>query len=199
TGETDTTPHNPPIRAASYLQDGLNDVLIHAGYMVNEDGRFVKLKAGAARTLSEAAARAGRVRTELRRRNTHSQVVRYCSDELLAKNNFHAVLEATKSVPDRLRSMTNIDGDGAKVVRATLLPGDRPLVTINAGRTETDRSEQAGFANIAIGVVGLYRNPTSHEPKIHRDVSDEELLEAFTILSMIHRRLDDAIINPPRP
>ena len=183
----------------TYLQDGLNEVLVHAGYKVNDNGRVIKLKAGAAKTLSEAATRAGRVRVELRRRSTHSEVVRYCSDELLAKNNFHAVLEATKSVPDRLRRMTGLHGDGAKLVRDTLLPGDRPLVAINASRTETDRSEQVGFADIVRGLVGLYRNPTAHEPKIRRAVSDEELLEAFTTLSMIHRRLDGATVNSPRP
>lgn len=183
----------------TYLQDGLNEVLVHAGYKVDEQGRVARLKDGAARTLSEAATRAGRIRTELRRRGTHSEVVRYCSDELLAKNNFHAVLEATKSVPDRLRLMTGLDGDGAKIVRAALLPGDSPRVAVNSGRTETDRSEQVGVAEIALGLVGLYRNPTAHEPKIRRPVSDDELLEALTTLSMTHRRLDGATVNPPGP
>ena len=182
----------------TYLQDGLNEVLVHAGYKVNDQGRVVRLKGGAAKTLSEAATRAGTIRTELRRRSTHPEVVRYCNDELLAKNNFHAVLEAAKSVPDRLRTMTGLCGDGAEIVRAALLPGDHPLVAINSGRTKTDRSEQVGIADIALGLVGLYRNPTAHEPKIRRAVSDEELHEALTTLSMIHRRLDDATVNPPR-
>ena len=184
----------------SDLQDRLDMVLVHAGYRVNDEGRVVRLKAGAARTLSEAEERAGRLRAELGRRSTiHREVVRFCTDELLAKNNFDAVLEAAKSVPDRLRGMTGLDGDGAKIVQATLLPAGRPRVAINSGRTETDRSEQAGFANVALGLVGLYRHPTAHDPKIRRTVSDQELIEALTTLSMIHRRLDDATVNPPRP
>ena len=181
----------------TYLQDGLNEVLVHAGLRVNAKGQVARLRAGAATTLGEAALRSGRIRTELRRRSTHPEVVRYCTDELLAKNNFHALLEAAKSVPDRLRSMTGVDGDGAKVAHATLLPADRPLVAINAGITETDRGEQAGFANVVIGLIGLYRNPTAHEPKIHRTISDEELLEALTTLSMVHRRLDHATGSSP--
>lgn len=179
-----------------HLQDRLDKVLVHAGLRVNDKGQVARLKAGAATTLDEAAALTGRIRTELRRPSTHPEVVRYCTDELLAKNNFHAVLEATKSVPDRLREMTGVDGDGAKVVQETLLPADRPRVAINAGITQSDRSEQAGFANVALGLVGLYRNPTAHDPKIRRTVSDDELLEALTTLSMVHRRLDEAAVSP---
>ena len=181
----------------SYLQDGLDEVLVLVGLRINDRGQVARLRAGAATTLNEAAARSGRIRTELRRRSTHPAVVRYCTDELLAKNNFHAVLEATKSVADRLREMCEVDGDGSKVVRRSLLPADRPLVAINEGRTETDRSEQAGFANVVLGLMGLYRNPTAHEPKIHRNVSDDELLEALTILSMAHRRLDRVATTSP--
>ena len=163
---------------------------------VNDKGQVARIKAGAATTLAEAAARAGSIRTELRRRSTHPEVVRYCTDELLTKNNFHAALEAAKSVPDRLRAMTGLGGDGATVVQATLLPAKDPLVAITAGITETDRSEQSGFAKIVLGLVGLYRNPSAHEPKIHRTISDDELLEALTTLSMVHRRLDDATVHP---
>lgn len=106
----------------NYLQAGLNEVLIHAGMRINDEGQVAKVKSGAASTLTEAAARAGTIRTELRRRGTHPDVVRYCTDELLAKNNFHALLEATKSISDRLRAMTGLADDGAAIVQATLTP-----------------------------------------------------------------------------
>lgn len=51
------------------------------------------------------------------------------------------------------------------------------------------------FANVVTGLLGLDRNPTAHDPKIHRVVSDEELLEALTAMSMVHRRLDGASLN----
>jgi uncharacterized protein (TIGR02391 family) len=183
----------------SYLQTGLNEVLIHTGMRLNDKGQVAKIKAGAASTLTEAAARAGTIRTELRRRGTHPEVVRYCTDELLAKNNFHALLEAVKSISDRLRAMTGRAGDGAAIVQATLTPGSGPVVAINDGVSSTDRSEQSGFANIVFGLVGMYRNPTAHDPKILRTVTDDELLEALTTLSMVHRRLDHATVSPTQP
>ncbi|MEV5485666.1 TIGR02391 family protein [Streptomyces sioyaensis] len=39
------------------------------------------------------------------------------------------------------------------------------------------------------------RNPTAHEPRLHRTVTDEELLELLTTLSMVHRRLDGAHVT----
>lgn len=183
----------------SYLQDGLNEVLVYAGLFVNDEGQVAKLRAGKATTLTEAQQRAGTIRTELRRRSTHPEVVRYCTDELLAKNNFHATLEATKSIPARLRTLSGLNTDGANLVDHTLAPASGPLVAINGGVTKTERSEQSGFANLVTGLLGLYRNPTAHDPRLTRTVSDDELLEALTTISMVHRRLDDATVATTGP
>ncbi|MCY4134507.1 MAG: hypothetical protein OXG30_06290 [bacterium] len=40
-----------------------------------------------------------------------------------------------------------------------------------------------------------YRNPTAHDPKLHRDVTDIELVDALTAMSMVHQRLDDAAVK----
>lgn len=177
----------------SYLQDGLNEVLVYAGVFVNDKGQVAKLRAGRATTPTEAQQRAGTIRTELRRRSTHPEVVRYCTDELLAKNNFHATLEATKSIPARLRTLSGLNTDGANLVDHTLAPASGPPVAINGGVTKTDRSERSGFANLVTGLLGLYRNPTAHDPRLTRTVSDEELLEALTTISMVHRRFDATV------
>lgn len=183
----------------TYLQDGLNEVLIHSGLQVNDKGQVARVTGGKASTLTEAQERAGRIRGELRRRSTHPDVVRYCTNELLAKNNFHAVLEAAKSIPARLRTLSGLTTDGAGLVQATLTPASGPVVAINAGITDTDHSEQAGFANLVTGLLGLYRNPTAHDPRLDRTVTDDELLEALTTISMVHRRLDAATITRPGP
>lgn len=184
--------NNPALR--SRRQDDLNEVLVHTGLTVNDDGQVARLRDGAATTLDEAARRAGSLRTELRRRGTHPDVLRYCTDELLKRDNFHAVHEAAKSIPDHLRVLTGRVDDGADLVNATLTPSSGPAVAINAGRTPSDRSEQSGLANLAIGLLGLYRNPPAHDPRLRRQVSDDELLEALTAISMVHRRLDDATV-----
>ena len=174
----------------------LNEVLIYAGLAVNDKGDVVKLKGGAASTLDEAAQRAGSIRSELRRRGTHRRVLDYCTDELLRNSNFHAMLEASKSIPARLREMAGGQGDGATLADTALSPGKGPLVAINDGVSETDRAEQAGFANLAKGILGMFRNPTAHDPRLHREVTDDELLEALTMMSMVHRRLDAARCAP---
>ena len=174
----------------------LNEVLIYAGLAVNDKGEVVKLKGGAASTLDEAAQRAGSIRSELRRRGTHRRVLDYCTDELLQKNNFHAMLEAAKSIPARLREMAGVQGDGASLADSILSPGRGSIVAINDGVSESDRAEQADFASLVKGILGMFRNPTAHDPRLHRDVTDDELLEALTTMSMVHRRLDSAYPAP---
>jgi uncharacterized protein (TIGR02391 family) len=174
-------------------EETLNEVLIFAGLRIGDDG---KLYSGAAqaRTLSEAADRASSLRSELRRRGTHQQVLEYCTVEILQKNAFHASLEATKGLAQRLRDMTGHSGDGTRVADAVLALGKtgRPVLAINELRTETERDEQTGFLNLVKGLFGLYRNPVAHDPRARRVASDDELLELMTMLSMLHRRMDSA-------
>jgi hypothetical protein len=39
----------------------------------------------------------------------------------------------------------------------------------------------------------MFRNSVAYDPRLNRTIADDELLELFTTLSMIHRRLDAAI------
>lgn len=85
-----------------------------------------------------------------------------------------------------------MSGDGATLVDAALSLGKSgtPALAINSLSTQTEKDEQAGLANLVKGLGGLYRNPTAHDPRLNRSVSDEELLEVLTMVSMVHRRLD---------
>jgi len=173
-------------------QDALNEVLVFAGVRVLDDGR---LGSGPrAETLSAAAEHANSLRAELRRRGTHPDVLRYCRDEILTRNAFHAQLEASKSVFDKLRDRTGLTGDGAALVDAalSLAKTGTPLLAINNLSTQTERDEQTGLANLIKGLSGMFRNPVAHDPRIARAVTDDELLELLTTWSMIHRRLDAA-------
>lgn len=183
----------------SRRQDDLNEVLVHVGLRVNDQGQVARGPAAA--TLSEAARHASSLRAELRRRSTHPEVLRYCTLEILAKNSFHASLEAVKSVADRLRTLTGQGQgqglDGARLVDAVLMPGHGTArVAINANATGPELDEQKGLANLVKGLFSMYRNPAAHEPRLHRTVTDEELLELLTTLSMVHRRLDGAHVTP---
>lgn len=185
---------NPGLR--TLRQDALNEVLVYESLRVLDDGRIGR--GPRATTLSEAAQHASSIRAELRRRGTHPDVLRYCSTEILAKNAFHASLEATKSVFDKLRDRTGLTGDGASLVDAALALGKSgaPRLAINSLSTQTERDEQTGLANLIKGIAGMFRNPVAHDPRLKRTVADDELLELLTMLSMIHRRLDGARTTP---
>jgi uncharacterized protein (TIGR02391 family) len=176
-------------------QDQLDQVLTFAGLRIEDDGKVHRGPRSS--TLDEASRNATSLRAELRRRDTHGEVLRYCTVELLKKNNFHASLEATKSVFGRVRQMSGLSGDGAALIDAALSLGKSgvPIIAINDRASQTDRDEQTGFANLIKGLAGMFRNPVAHDPRVLRTVTDTQLLELVTSLSMVHRRLDSARVT----
>lgn len=152
-----------------------------------EDGRFGRVTV--ARTASEAAARTARLRSELERRGVHADVLRYCSEELLQDNCFHAVFEATKSVADKIRLRTGLGSDGSALVNAAFT-GSPPLLVINSYRSETEQSEQRGFVHLLNGLFGHFRNVTAHAPRVQWPIAEDDALDLFTLASYLHRRLD---------
>jgi hypothetical protein len=67
----------------------------------DDEGKLAKTRQ--ATTLNEAARVAGELVSELRRRDCHPALLTYCDEELIRKSLFHAIQEAAKSIPDRLR------------------------------------------------------------------------------------------------
>lgn len=173
-------------------REEVNIALAFAGLQVGADGKLRACER--ATTLSDAEARASRLRVELRRRNVHEDVLRHCRPELVDKNYFHAVLEATKSVAEKIRTKTGLVCDGAELAQRAL-SGKQPPLAINALATDSERSEQSGFMNLLVGAFGMFRNPTAHAPKLTWAISEDEALEALTLLSLLHRRLDRAFLT----
>lgn len=177
-----------PGRFESLRQD-VNGVLAFHGLEYRDDGRFHRVPVAA--TLSEAEQRAGRLRAALSARGAHPDVVAACRAELLADNCFHAVQEACKSVAAKLRNRSGLQGDGASLVNESLLGGS-PVLRINAFMTESEKSEQKGFANLLIGLFGTFRNPTAHTLRSAWPMDEADALDLFSIASFAHRRLDAA-------
>lgn len=177
------------------LRARVNEVLAFCGYSVGEDG---KLRiATKAQTLTEAQERAGRLRQRLMQRRVHHDVLRFCQAELVRENHFHAVFEATKSVAEKIRTLTNLTTDGADLID-TAFSLKNPLLALNTLETETERSEQSGFANLIKGIFGTFRNVTAHAPKITWPINEEDALDLLSIVSYVHRRLDNVAKVPPR-
>lgn len=177
------------------LRQNLDPALSLAGFYLRVDGRMGRRKT-AARTLDDVAALTGRLTVELERRGVHEQVLRYCREELLRRSTFHAVSEATKGVCDRLRGMTGLTSDGTELVDECFSTRDRrPLVRINDFETKSEASEHTGFANLLKGVIGTFRNPTAHAPRLAWPVSEPDAADVFSTLSYLHRRLDRAVVR----
>lgn len=176
------------------LRTHLNRALAFSGLAVQEDGELVS--AAQARTLPEAERRAQDLRSSLEARGVHPDVLQFCRAELLADNYFHTVLEATKSVAEKLRSKTGLKDDGGALIDRALA-GDLPMIAINSLSSESERSEQKGFANLVKGTFGMFRNTTAHAPRISWQMSRTDAADLLSIVSLIHRRID-ASHMPPR-
>ncbi|UFZ04916.1 TIGR02391 family protein [Bradyrhizobium ontarionense] len=177
------------------MRTNLNRALAFVGLAVEPSGKLVSMEA--VETLGQAQRRASALRADLEVRRVHHDVLRFCREELLQENYFHAVLEATKSVADKLRSRTGLTDDGGVLVDR-VFGGEHPLLAINDLKSESEKSEQKGFANLVKGMFGMFRNPVAHAPKISWAVNKDDAEEVFTLLSLVHRRVDAAKM-PPRP
>jgi uncharacterized protein (TIGR02391 family) len=171
----------------------LNRALAFAGLAVDASGKLSTVEE--AHTLSEARRRADDLRADLIKRGVHSDVLLFCRDELLADDYFHAVMEAVKSVADKLRARTGLTDDGTTLADRAL-SGDLPMLAINLLRTESEKSEQRGFANLVRGTFGMFRNTTAHAARIHWPMTKEDAEDLLSLVSLIHRRLDLAHMLP---
>lgn len=171
----------------TWRRDELNAVLAFSGFHVREDGRVAHTDK--ATTLDAARARAGRLKAALESRNVHIEVFNYCRAELVDENCFHAVLEATKGVAERIRLMSGLTTDGADLATKAFSVHN-PILSLGPLNTESEKSEQKGFTNLLIGLFGAIRNPLAHAPKTTWPMSEQDALDILTLVSLIHRKLD---------
>jgi uncharacterized protein (TIGR02391 family) len=177
------------------LREEVNRLLAFCGFHLYETGRLGTIER--AKTVSQAQERASRLRSELLTRRVHADVLRFCKEELVVPNYFHAVFEATKSVAEKLRAKSGLASDGAELVDAALGlgTGGLPLLAFTSLQTETERSEHKGFAMLLKGMFGAFRNVTAHAPKITWPIQEQDALDVLTLASLLHRRLDAAVLT----
>ncbi|MGH8955855.1 MAG: TIGR02391 family protein [Microbacterium sp.] len=177
------------------LKDELNEFLIHHGYAVNDAGKLARRRP--ATSLSEGAKLAGTLQVELRRRGTHPELFRYCEEEFVNRSLFHALSEAAKSIPARVRTITGLAGDGGALYNGVFASGrDRPVLYINAYESDSDISEHRGFNNLLLGIHGHFRNPRAHSNRINAVEAVPDFYDAFALFSYVHRRLDGVSLSP---
>lgn len=170
----------------------LNRVLSFEGLHLQEDGMVSKTKKSS--TISEAAARAYKLKESLVARKVHPDILFFCKEELLVDNYFHSVFEATKSVAEKIRNKTELQSDGAGLVdEAFAFKNQIPFLALNSLQSESEQSEQKGFMNLLKGLFGTFRNTTAHAPKIVWKIEELDALDILSLVSLIHRRLDKAV------
>lgn len=173
----------------------INEKLLYEGYEINEKGEILQCKK--AQTITEAKERSRKIKYKIRGMKIHSEIIKYCDEEWLNEDYFHAMEEVAKSVFDRLRKMTGIQQDGGSLVTACFSLGQSgiPVLALNKLETESEQSEQKGFMNFCIGFYGLYRNPKAHNARVNEDVRLEQFAEVLVVASIIHERLDHVYLT----
>lgn len=181
--------HADPIRLED-LRSQLNEVLAYQGLRVQTDGKLAN--APKASTYEDVVELVGRLQTELKRRGTHPVVLEFCREELITQSLFHAVSEAAKSLPERIRRITGRTEDGAELYNAVLGASSGPKLQINPYATKSDISEHSGFLNLLTAVHGIARNPRAHRTRLGSPEERQQFFDYFAVISMAHRYLDDA-------
>lgn len=169
-------------------RNAINEALSYIGYELQENGRFAEV--AVATTISDAQSRASNLVSCLKFRKAHSEVLKYCTPELVDKNYFHAVFEACKGLFLRIRQLSLISTDGKDLIQYVF---GHPVLVINPYKTKQEINEQKGFQSILEGLCNMFRNPLAHQPKIEWPLEEQDALEILSLISYCHRRLDRAV------
>lgn len=174
------------------LKHQLNSHLMFYGFEVSDSGKITETEI--VETFSEAQKRLKTLHDKLSDIEIHEQVFKYCSEELLAENYFHSILEASKGLMDRIRSMTDSDLDGSALIN-NIFKFDNPRLIIGNSKLETsnEKNQYNGLINLLKSIIFLYRNPKAHEPKLYNPASVDDAVVAFVQISLAHRILDDCV------
>jgi uncharacterized protein (TIGR02391 family) len=165
----------------------LNIILAFSGIEYGADGQFRQRET--VKTISDAERRVRTIQSKFQGRRIHPEVLKYCKEELMQENYFHAVFEATKGLAQRIRDLSGIQADGAALIDR-VFSIDQPILAFNTLQTDTEKSEHKGFAALLKGCFAAARNPLAHEPKILWD-GEDDAADYLSLISLLHRKLDD--------
>lgn len=172
--------------------ESINKELIFKGYKLNDSGRVVKNKK--VESYSEAQKMIKSLKSKLNDYDIHKNVLLFCQEQYLQDNYFHAIFEASKSVSDRIRKMSNSKDDGIKLINNVFnFKTPQILIKNNYLKTDTDKSLYNGIINLLKTIHFTYRNVEAHKPKLYDETSESDAIAAFVIISMAHKELDHCI------
>ncbi|ULT39051.1 TIGR02391 family protein [Niabella defluvii] len=129
----------------------INEKLVYDGIEIDKTGQ--PRQVDRAKTISEAKNRSLKIKEKVHGIGVHSEILPYCEAEWLKENYFHAILEITKSVAERLRQKSGYTSDGADLVDDCFALGKdkRPMLAFNTLNNPSEESEHKGFGNFCKG------------------------------------------------
>lgn len=162
-------------RRLESMRANLNRALTPVGVVVESSGELTTTPT--ALVLAEATRRAEQLRAGLQSRNVHPDVLRLCRAELVADTYLRVVLEANKTIFDKLRSKTGLTEDGLSLVEAD----DSPRLALNALATESQKSEQRSFANLVKATHGMLGTPAALDGSPHWAMPQQDAQDSAQI------------------
>lgn len=170
----------------------VNQVLIFEGLEINQAGEIKFIQK--ATTINEAKRRTSQLIQKLNGQAIHYDVLKYCKEELLQENYFHAILEATKSLADKIREKAGLNLDGAPLVDTAFgLSNGIPILAMNELSDENQRNQQKGLMSMIKGAFSMYRNPHAHAPKIKWALNESDAVDAMIFISLLHKFVDECV------
>lgn len=171
------------------LKSEVNKQLAFEGLSINDSNQIISI--AKASKISDVQVKVDGLKSKLIDQGAHQLVFAYCNSELLANNYFHAVLESSKGLIKRIQDLAGVKYDGQNLME-NVFKDDNPILIINNFQSKSEKDEHRGFRNLLIGIVTMFRNPSSHELKVEWNMSEQDALDIMAMISYCHRRLDKA-------
>lgn len=171
------------------LKSEVNKQLAFEGLFI-DDSNQIRATAKASK-ISDVQVKVDGFKSKLIEQGAHPLVFAYCNSELLANNYFHSVLESSKGLIKRIQEAAGVNYDGQNLMEKVFKDED-PILIINNFQSKSEKDEHRGFRNLLIGIVAMFRNPSSHELKVEWNMSEQDALDIMAMISYCHRRLDKA-------
>lgn len=173
------------------LKNQVNGCLLFYGFKLTDNGQVVET--APVSSVTEAQKRLKGFDTRLRELDIHPLVYKFCREELLSENYFHAIFEASKGVLNRIRDLSGLKLDGNQLV-LTAFNLKNPILLLKSNYLSNQEEKDEYFAASALlkTVVYMYRNPEAHTLKLYDPRNINDAITAFVLMSKAHQILDSA-------
>jgi uncharacterized protein (TIGR02391 family) len=172
-----------------YLRERLNQALLSTGLQVGPEGKFYTVEP--AHIPSETEQRVAHLRAELKRRDAHADVLRYCLPEMLENGYMPVIIACIQRLAEKIEEKTGLHGVGAHLVEDAFAPEHGARMAFNTLQTEAEAAEHIAILNLMKGMLEAFPDPTAS--RLSCSFNEKDTLDLLGLISLLHRRLDLAV------